>query len=1153
MSAAFVLTEAQRRAAEPTSSVWVSASAGTGKTQVLIARVLALLLTGATPHRLLCLTFTKAAAAEMSARLAEKLGAWATADDPMLDREIREVLGRPPKPDERQRAPRLFATVLDAPGGLKIQTLHAFCQALLGRFPLEARVPPYFQLADDRTQAEMWREARDSVLLQARDGGPSKLAAALAEVTRHASEATFGELMQAVADERGRLIRALSAHGLPGVIERIHRRLGSDPRMTAEGIAAAAVDADAMDAAGLGRAAKALAKGTDSDRRRAVTLEDFLAQPQQRTANFDTYRLLFLTADGGVRQRLATEAAKNFDPAVEAILRREAQRLLEVDRRIKAKSIADATAALTRLGAAMLESYERWKRAHAALDYDDLILKTRDLLQREGTAPWVLYKLDGGIDHILIDEAQDTNPEQWQVVRALAEEFFAGTGARDVDRTVFAVGDVKQSIFSFQRADPQGFVDMHRYFRDRAAAAGKGWEDVELTTSFRSTEPVLAAVDRVFRREPARLGVVEPGHELRHQARRRGQAGRVELWPSVEPQDLGPLEPWRPPVSISEGDDPPTRLAEVIARTVRRWLDTGERLPSKDRRIRAGDIMVLVRRRGSFVESLVRALKNQGVPVAGVDRMVLTEQLAVMDLIALGQVLLLPEDDLTLATVLKGPIVGLDEERLFRLAHDRGDVRLWQRLRERRDEPGLTRAWTLLSDLRALADFVPPYELFGHILGPREGRRRIVSQLGIEALDPIDEFLSAALAYERQHASSLQGFLAWLAQGRVEIKRDLERSGRDEVRVMTVHGAKGLEAPIVFLPDTMDASPRIPALFWPARDLGQGDDVPLWSPRRDMDDPVAESCRNVAKRKRDEEYRRLLYVAMTRASDRLIVSGWRGRRPIGPESWYGMVASGLDDAPRFDSAELKESDIQGWGRLLERAQDAEAETQDRAAEPTPAAAKDLPAWATAPAPLEPEPPTPLAPSRPEVDEPTVLSPLAADDSSRYRRGRLVHRLLQSLPDLPRRRRRTVAKRWLSRRVHGLDGPAVEAMIEETLAVIDEPRFAPLFRPGSRAEVPIVGLIGRHVVAGQVDRLAVGPGRVLIVDYKTGRPAPSRADDASPVYLRQLAVYRAVLRKIYPGHQVEAALLWTDGPTLLAIDSAILDRHEPRPSRNPALP
>lgn len=1139
----------KRTASDPSLSAWIAASAGTGKTQVLTDRVIRLLLAGSRPERILCLTFTNAAAAEMALRIERRLGRWAISSEGELDAAVHALTGEKPDDALRSRARRLFAETLDAPGGLKVMTIHAFCQSLLRRFPLEAGIAPHFEVMDERTAEELLAAAQHAVLARARQGDPA-LQAALAEVASHTTESGFAELMGHLGAARGRL-RALSHRhlDLDGLVQAIRKLLRVGAEETVESVVADASAEGSIDRAGLARASRMLAQGSTADHHRAALIGAWLEADEDHAGGFEAYLDVFFTRDRLPREMLATKDVRTADPETEGILRREQARLREVIERRNAAAVAGATAALLRLGAAMLEAYERQKRVHARLDYDDLILAAGDLLERPGVAPWVLYKLDGGLDHILVDEGQDTSPDQWRVIAALAEEFFAGEGARERERTLFVVGDEKQSIFSFQGADLAALETIREHFRDRAAAAGRAWKEGELDLSFRSTEAVLRAVDRVFAREAARDGVGFGDRSIRHEPTRRGQAGLVEVWPPVGPARRPPRAPWEPPVRREEADDPAARLAGHIARTIHGWLDRGEPLESRARPIRPGDVMVLVQRRGTFVENLVRELKALDVPVAGIDRIVLTDHLAVMDLVALGQFLLLPEDDLTLATVLKGPLVALNEDELFALAHDRGRQSLWRTLERRRNERGaFARAHDYLAALLSRADYVPPFELYSELLGAppahgeaRSGRTALLRRLGMDAGDPIDELLNLALAYERLHPPSLQGFLHWLVVGRTEVKREAE-VGRDEVRVMTVHGAKGLQAPIVLLPDTMRLPPsRGTRLLWHEDDGG----ALLWPGRAAFAEERCREAKDAAERRELEEYRRLLYVALTRAEDRLYICGWHGpRRP--PEGcWYQLVRDALEDvAEPFDFERAAPGAWSGQGLRLVGPQEGPPEEE----EIRPGLARlpeALPAFVLAPPQAEPTPPKPLAPSRPAAGEPSAGSPLAgAGDRAPRARGRLVHRLFELLPEIAPEARAEACRRLVAHPAHGLDPRTQAALAERVLAILDDPRFAPLFAPSSGAEVPLIGRVRDVVIAGQVDRLVVDDDEILVVDFKTNRPPPRSQAEVPPAYLKQMAAYRAVLSEIYPDRPVRCALMWTEGPVLMPLSDTSLAVHAP---------
>ncbi len=1159
----------QRLASDPESSVWVGASAGTGKTKVLTDRVLRLMLAGTDPSRILCLTFTKAAAAEMANRIADRLSIWAVADEDRLRANLHDLTGREPSRADVVAARRLFARVLDTAGGMKIQTIHAFCQSLLRRFPLEAGLAPNFEVMDDRTAEELLAEAKQSVLLAGRYEPDSMLARAVDLLTGSVSEDDFNDLLANLTAERGRLKRILDAQGgLEPAIAALRESLHVPAGETDLTVLSRACAAGAVDERGLRRACATLATGTKTDIERGIGIQTWVdGDLSRRLKGWMDYLALYLTTEGEPRKALMTKKPSEADPMALEIVQREAARLVGVTEERRRVAVAAHTAALLTLGEALLGRYQRLKDARGVLDFDDLILAASALLSGGAGADacaWVLFKLDGGLDHVLIDEAQDTNPEQWAVVSAIAEEFFAGLGTRDDRvRTLFVVGDDKQSIFSFQRADPAEFARMRRHFDAKVTQAQRIWRIIDLQTSFRSVGAVLSAVDKVFATGLARDGVAAPDVAVRHIPHRRGMAGRVDIWPLVSPQDAVDPDPWSPPLEPEQADKPVARLARTMAGQIARWLADGEMLVSRNRPLRPGDIMVLVRSRDQFVGHLVRALKDIGVPVAGVDRMVLTEQLAVMDLMALARFLVLPEDDLNLAILLKSPLVGFSEDQLFQVAHGRPG-RLWQALTEKaKADAALAVAWDYLRAILNDTDYRAPYELFAGVLSrpcppdpDGSGRRAILARLGAEAQDPLEEFLTACLLFEREHVASLQGFLHWLEASKAEIKRELDTGGGDgpgQVRIMTVHGSKGLQAPIVFLPDTMREPDKSPKILWPEKPLAgeaqtdPGPPLPLYAPRRGMEDATAGTRRALANRRRDQEYRRLLYVALTRAEDRLIVCGWEQlRKTGGPGSWYRLIEGALEGMARpepFDFTTLSPAGWTGTGLVLQEAQTVPPPPA-RPVQAEMVAGVVLPAWALAPAPKEASPSKPLAPSQPDAPEPALRSPLGADDGLRFKRGNLIHTLLQVLPDTDPARWAEVASAWLARPAHNLTPVQQAEIAAEALRVLTDPTFAPLFAPGSRAEVPLVGLVGDRAVSGRIDRLCVTDEAVWIVDYKTNRPPPKEVENVPVIYQQQMAAYRAALTRIYPGKQVRCVLLWTDGPFTMELPDGLLDRHAP---------
>ncbi|MFQ3622630.1 MAG: double-strand break repair helicase AddA, partial [Acetobacteraceae bacterium] len=1021
-------TDPQRRAADPGASSWVSASAGSGKTRLLVDRVLRLMLSGTDPARVLCLTFTRAAAAEMATRLQSRLGGWATATDGSLASDLAELTGAAPDEALLARARGLFARVLDLPGGMKISTLHAFAQGLLRRFPVEAGIAPQFGLVEEAESAALLAEAQETALAAAVTGAALEEAvnrlAALADVDR-LSKAT-----RALLPARGRPGLATRANSPEAVAAAQRRVLGLDLDETPETVRLAGCRRTAEEAGELCRlAAVWLQAGGGGHEQRGRTVREWLAaSDEERAGDWQRWRRLFLTDKGEPRARTTVTPQKVlaiWPEAYDAVLR-EAGRILATEERCRAAELALASAALATLALPVIEGYARAKSARAALDYDDLIAAAKRLLETDGAAGWVHYKLDQGIDHVLLDEAQDTNPDQWAIVGALTAEFFTGAGARPGPRTMFAVGDEKQSIYGFQGAEPAEFGRWKTVFAERCAAAGAAWRPESLTLSFRSTTPVLALVDAVFAGEAAR-GVSFAGEPIRHRAARAGQAGSVELWPIVEGRQQEPPEDvWAPIDSPVTDSDPSQRLAEAIARRIRWWIERRETLPARGRAIRAGDIMVLVRRRDAFVARLVRELKREAVPVSGLDRLTLVESLAVQDLLALCRVALLPEaDELSLAEVLRGPFCSVDEDGLFALARDAADparprgATLWSVLRDRRAErPEWEAAAALIETVSAKADFLRPYDLLAHVLCEHRfpgtgrevsGRWRLRRRLGPDAADPVEELLNQALAYERTQAPSLQGFLHWLDHAGIEVKREQEGAG-DAVRVMTVHAAKGLQAPIVILPDTTGMPRFDDTVLWAEDTLPHAPPVPLWAPREAFRADAFDRLRTGAKARQDAEHRRLLYVALTRAEDRLIVCGWRGGKAPDESCWYRLVERGFE---RLAGAERVPFDSGGWmgeggwrgeGWRFEAPQTAEPRAEPEEADRRVGVRPPL--WAETPPPAEPAAPRPIRPSREDGEDQPAAPPVRADDRSgaRFRRGALIHALLQHLPDLPEHER-----------------------------------------------------------------------------------------------------------------------------------------------------
>ena len=1100
-------SDQQRKASDPDVSVWVEASAGTGKTKVLSDRVLRLLLKGVAPARILCLTYTKAAAVEMNTRIAKRLSQWAVVSDEKLSGELRQLLGGA-APGEKimAQARKLFAILLDMPGGMKIQTIHSFCQEILRRFPLEAKISPYFEVMDDRAAAEALDNIKADLLRQIELQPEGKTAKALAYITTRVSEFMFPKLMNALTENRNKIMRLLAA-GSEQLIEQTARRLGIGKDETADKIT---VDFWAQtDTALVLALAEAMANGSAADAAKGEALRQAV-----RGQDYEAYHKIFLTDKSEPRKTVATKAVLESYPPAAELGAAEAERLLSTDEKLAAVNLFASTRAVLYLAEDLLQGYNAYKRRHSKMDYEDLIVQTRRLLESPQVAEWVLYKLDGGIDNVLIDEAQDTSPDQWAIIRAITDEFFYGEGAKNKNSTVFAVGDRKQSIYSFQGADPQEFEKMRRHFAARNHQ-GAVFKEVNLDVSFRSTAAILDAVNSVFADDQAKQGVAPEGERVWHVPSRIGEAGRFEIWPLAEAEKDENPDIWLPPVERVTAESTSSKLAKMIAENIRRKVQGGEMLVSQNRPLRYRDFMVLVQRRNSFVEELVRACKNAGVNVAGADKIRLLEQIAVQDLISLSRFVLLPEDDLTLAEVLKSPLFGLDDDDLFRLCYQRGGASLWNRLR---GNPQYQPAAEQLQQLLNLADRVRPFEFYSFVLNKLKGRQKFVARIGHEAEDGLDEFVNLSLNFEREHVPSMQLFMDWIAKDEVEIKRELEQSQADAVRIMTVHGSKGLQAPVVILPDTV----RVKAIRNESG-LLLDEDI-LFYPLSAAD--YEANCRQIKQKEKQlslEEYHRLLYVALTRAEEVLCICGYQRGSKASEESWYALCQQALSSM----AAEVDDK------LVYEVCQEAPLPPAVEVKKQLPEAARFD--WLGRPAPQEGPLARPLAPSKEDDEEEISSSPLNEKHPAYFRRGLMIHKLLQFLPEAAEADRAQTAAAYVARQ--GADLPPAEQrrICAEVLNLVANPQFAPLFGIHSKAEVPVMGEVGGRIISGQIDRLAVLPDKVMIVDFKTNRPAAQSREQVPESYVRQLSAYRALVEKIYPGRKVETYILWTNTAVMMPIE------------------
>ena len=1109
-------SSSQHDAANPHISAWVEASAGTGKTKVLSDRFLRLLLEGVSPARILCLTYTKAAAAEMKSRISERLSEWSVQSDEKLRENLKKLFNNEYESEKKlseyaSRAKTLFAVLLDTPGGMKIRTIHAFCEEILKRFPLEAEVSPYFEIIEERDVNEALKQIQDEILQECgrTDSPESK---ALLYLTENLKETTFPAVMGNITTNHAKIKKSLQKYGgLEGLLAELQKKLGVTDDDTEEKTKAECMRQ--INQNDLNRNIDILKDNGKNNNKKALELEK-VYNSGCSVEYCDDYISSFVKSDGKIydKKTLASGDALKEDAEILTRMLNEAERLQKVYFKCRKIRIYRSTKAFLTIARSINDKYEEYKKIRSCLDFSDIIDKTCNLLSNSDQALWVLYKLDGGIDHILLDEAQDTSPQQWDIIKALSEEFF---NSEERGRTIFAVGDRKQSIFSFQGADPQKFDEMSDYF---AKHAGAGFKRVGMEYSFRSSPAVLESVNTVFADEKVADGVISPNNPVEHIPTRVGAYGKVEVWPLLvaeKGEEVSLEDKLLPPVEMKRKTSVCTKLARQIADKIVQMMK--ESAGSK-RPLHYKDFMILVRHRNNFMDEFIRVCKEKkyGINISGADKMVLSEQIAVQDLISLGKFLLLPEDDLSLAEVLKSPLFGLTDADLENLCCERKQASLWASLAGNKQYKD---TYKQLSELIGMLDFIRPFELFNHVLVNMNGRKKFMQRLGVEAEDAIDEFMNLTIAYERTQIPNLQGFISWFENDETTVKREGENTENDAVRLMTVHHSKGLQARVVFLPDCV----QLPQNNRSQKLLSDDNGLTYYPLCSSDYDEICDRIKDDNGAVTLEEYRRLLYVALTRAEDQLIVCGYSNYDKVSEDSWFGICRKAMENKYRTDknnivfheTAEIREPEVKKKYFVPPMIMEPEKWMEEPLQSASPLA-------------------KPYTPSKMEDadEEPDSVSPLA-DGVNYYRRGSLIHKILQFLP-ADNSDKAYVIDEYMSKNAPDFSDSDKEQIKNEILNLLAKEEYASIFGTDSRAEVPVFGEAEGKIISAQIDRLVVQEDKITIVDFKTNRPAGKNLAETPDAYKKQLNVYKTLIEKIYPNRNVETYILWTNEARLMRV-------------------
>ncbi|WP_341760111.1 double-strand break repair helicase AddA [Candidatus Endowatersipora endosymbiont of Watersipora subatra] len=1127
----------QTLAYDPSNSVWVSANAGSGKTHVLTQRVVRLLLDDCDSSRILCLTFTKAAASEMTHRIFETLGRWATCEEDILKDQLRMVLTNEPSNDILLHARTLFSRALETPGGLKIQTIHAFCEALLHQFPIEANVPGNFSVMDENQQRELLERSRRAIFEQLSSRDHLKIALKMASDLK--VKEALKELI-ARYHEVGSWLQSVG--GVESFTRFAHQKFNFLEYNTLDELYESAVDGCLFSKTELKELSMQCALSDKSSNENLANRLHIFFNSTNVKQRWTALSDIFLKSDGSLRDysRLCTTDIKKLFPDLENRFFNEGFRLIEAKKRVNLYLIIEGSEALFFIAHDLMNHYQSLKRKQGLLDYDDLISSTANLLRSPSRA-WILYQLDRGVNHILLDEAQDTSPGQWKIIRALVEEFFSGESARTDRRTIFAVGDEKQSIYSFQGAHPKLFYENKKWIEDKAISSKQGFSSISLNRSFRSTPDILQAVNAVFSVPENRKGVTFDGDFIPHSAHRQFSSGQVDIWPRTQGEKgISPGE-WHESVDLNSNKHQADILAKKIAVQISNWLRTAEFCETTQKRIQPGDIIVLVRARDRFTLALTRYLKNANIPVAGSDRLKLIDHIATQDLLSLASFVLMPEDDLSLAVLLKSPLIGFNEEQLFTVAsHRKGS--LYESLIQHSNDPFYSCVVDRLRCWMKRAWKMPVYEFYALLLGRDKGRQKILTRLGYEANDVLDAFLMLTLEYEKEEIAGLQAFVEAVKQKAPEIKREFDQK-RGEVRIMTVHAAKGLEAPVVFLVDKGSPSfqhEKSTSFYkWGMTNSDSDLGGYLWLPKSQWHNDVTLAAKKQLKEDAEDEYRRLLYVGMTRAKDRLIICGYEGTPKPKMPNWHTMVLNVLGPKTKKVRDESGMIYSHRWQICPQISNPYTSSTLDQS---QPFLKRNaLPHWIKYEPPREKSPSKPLSPSSTQSlidgsdDKISSLlnflkeKDIKSNDNPR-RRGIIVHRLFQLLPDIDSRERPSFSFNYLSSICPELEEKERLEMASTVINIIESPDLKCYFHPlTSRAEVSVMGTIdlssGPRAVSGNIDRISILGNDVHLLDFKIGRLVPESPDRVAKEYLTQMAIYRSLIQPLYPGKVVNCALIW----------------------------
>jgi ATP-dependent helicase/nuclease subunit A len=1111
----------------PSQSAWVMAHAGSGKTYALVKRVIALLLSNATPQSIWCLTYTNNAATEMQERLHSKLDELACLEDASLKQALAEYLGdaNAGVSDAHCQKIRAIAADIMLPGqGIICTTMHGLCQKLLRIFALESGMLPDFTLLDAETQRSLLYQAIDAVFAHGLQVQKGALFEALDHVASIAKYDTVKSRLKKILSRRDLLSQALLQ---AGSVENLHQAVfdvcHAENGANTDDILA---EIQAQTLPQMRAIYEALGEGKTQDKTKARAIKIWLdtpCDPDHLTKAWQRYLTVFYDSKSKLREKLFNKGTLVEDGALAQAFAREQMRVADALEKLSAQALAQDSSAMLSLAITALDHYHALKAKPGMLDFDDLLLSMLQLVENPVTLGHVMRKLDYRLEHILLDEAQDTSPVQWRILSHLIEEICHTAPRKStVPRSLFVVGDVKQSIYSFQGAAPQMMQAKHAAFSALYQGHEMAFQTASLNVARRNVPLILQLVDKVANNMSVQPGLLEEG--ITHVPWRKNAPGMIALHPLCESEKINVPGGFHMPTAYHLGGRAQNKLAQNIAQMITDWLKNNRRYLANGQEVCASDIMIIVRNRGHLVPAIIRALEAANIPVAAIDRLVLSQHIMVLDILALIAWIYQPDDDVSLAQVLRSPMFSLSEEALFALANNR-DGSLFDALCESEKHQSIC---LLLADFQAQKD-QPIYAWLSHLFYTHELVKPYLERLGNALQEVVDALMEYAANLHGKAESHLLHFMRHMRQAEQVIKH--EETTPDAVRILTVHGAKGLEAPIVILADTT-SMPQMHKEEIYYTDYGD-ETLPLCAMQEiSKQARLLKTTKEAKQKSLMHEYYRGLYVAITRARDELYIFGLKPKSASG-DSWYEVIKTAMNT---MDDAQ---EDASGILSITQKPASLHAEIT--AHQPSPLDG-DLPDWLHARIAPEAVRIT-LTPSHVgalfDLDvSPADYAVFSAQKLQSNARdyGNALHAVLQWVDcNTPNQQ---LQKALI---LQALPEADIKLAMQCIAQLWNDVEIANLWQKPAQKEQPIYAQLAFngvcYDVTGVVDRLIILPDTVMILDYKTALNIPK--SDAIPVqYLAQMALYKAVLKEIYPQKNIRTALLWTHVARLDWVDEAI---------------